>query len=100
MTDHLTKILLSEDQIPTHWNNISADLPNPAPPHLHPGTQQPVKADDLAAIFPPGLIEQELSTERWIEIPEEVREIYRLWRPAPMYRAYRLEAALGTKARV
>ena len=100
MTDHLTKILLSEDQIPTHWYNIAADLPTPAPPHLHPGTQQPVKADDLAAIFPPGLIEQELSTERWIEIPEEVREIYRLWRPAPMYRAYRLEAALGTKARV
>ncbi len=100
MTDHLTKILLSEDQIPTHWYNIAADLPTPAPPHLHPGTQQPVKADDLAAIFPPGLIEQELSTGRWIEIPEEVREIYRLWRPAPMYRAYRLEAALGTKARV
>lgn len=100
MSDHLTKILLSEDQIPTHWYNIAADLPTPAPPHLHPGTQQPVKADDLAAIFPPGLIEQELSTERWIEIPEEVREIYRLWRPAPMYRAYRLEAALGTKARV
>lgn len=100
MTDHLTKILLSEDQIPTHWYNIAADLPTPAPPHLHPGTQQPVKADDLAAIFPPGLIEQELSTERWIEIPGEVREIYRLWRPAPMYRAYRLEAALGTKARV
>ena len=100
MTDHLTKILLSEDQIPTHWYNIAADLPTPAPPHLHPGTQQPVKADDLAAIFPPGLIEQELSTERWIEIPEEVREIYRLWRPAPMYRAYRLEAALGPKARV
>ena len=70
MTDHLTKILLSEDQIPTHWYNIAAELPTPAPPHLHPGTQQPVKADDLAAIFPPGLIEQELSTERWIEIPE------------------------------
>lgn len=100
MSDHLTKILLSEDQIPTHWYNIAADLPTPAPPHLHPGTQQPVKADDLAAIFPSGLIEQELSTERWIEIPEEVREIYRLWRPAPMYRAYRLEAALGTKAHV
>lgn len=100
MTDQPTKILLSEDQIPTHWYNIAADLPSPVPPHLHPGTKEPVKPEDLAPIFPPGLVEQELSTERWIEIPEQVRAIYRLWRPAPLYRAYRLEAALGTRARV
>lgn len=100
MTDERTKILLGEDQIPTRWYNIAADLPQPAPPHLHPATQQPVQPDDLAAIFPPALIEQELSTERWIEIPEAVREIYKLWRPAPLHRAHRLEAALGTKARI
>lgn len=96
----LTKVFLDEDEIPTHWYNIAADFPNPAPPHLHPGTQQPLQPDDLAALFPAGLIEQELSTQRWIEIPDVVRDIYRLWRPSPLHRARRLEQALGTTARI
>lgn len=101
MTDpKLTKVVLTEDQIPTHWYNIVADLPVPPPPHLHPGTREPLKPEDMTAIFPMGLIEQEGSTERWIEIPQEVRDIYRLWRPSPMQRAHRLEAALGTSARI
>jgi len=94
------KALLSEDEIPTHWYNIVADLPSPPPPHLHPGTREPLTPEDLAPLFPPGMIEQELSTERWIEIPEEVRDIYRLWRPSPFHRALRLEQALGTTARI
>lgn len=93
-----TKILLDESRLPTHWYNILADLPNPPRPPLNPRTGQPVTPDDLAAIFPMALIEQEVSTERWIAIPEPVREIYRLWRPSPLYRAHRLEAALGTPA--
>lgn len=95
-----TKVVLDESQMPTHWYNIVADLPTPPPPHLHPGTQQPLEPDDLAPLFPPGLIEQEASTERWIEIPAEVHDIYRLWRPSPFYRAHRLEKALGTTARI
>ena len=100
MTDQRTKIELAEDHIPTHWYNLAADLPAGCPPHLNPATREPVTADDLAAIFPPGLIEQELSGERWIEIPSEIRELYRLWRPSPLYRARRFEQALGTKARI
>ncbi|HBX80917.1 MAG: TrpB-like pyridoxal phosphate-dependent enzyme [Propionibacteriaceae bacterium] len=96
----LTKVVLSEDQIPTHWYNIVADLPTPPPPHLHPGTREPLAAEDMTALFPMGLIAQEASTERWIEIPEEVRAIYRLWRPSPMYRARRFEKALGTTAKI
>ena len=96
----LTKVFLDEDEIPTHWYNIAADFPTPPPPHLHPGTQQPLTPEDLAALFPAGLIEQELSTDRWIEIPEQVREIYKLWRPSPLHRARRLEQALGTTARI
>ncbi len=100
MTDDRTKILLPEDQIPTHWYNLAPDLPTPPPPPLNPATQEPAQADDLAAIFPPALIAQEMSMDRYVEIPEQVREIYKLWRPSPLYRAHRLEAALGTKAKV
>ncbi len=96
----MTTAVLDETQIPTHWYNIVADLPTPPPPHLHPGTQQPLNPDDLAPLFPMGLIAQEASTARWIEIPEPVRELYRLWRPSPLRRAVRLEAALGTTARI
>ena len=95
-----TKVVLDESQMPTHWYNIVADLPTPPPPHLHPGTQQPLEPADLAPLFPPALIEQEVTTERWIEIPQEVHDIYRLWRPSPFYRAHRLEKAIGTTARI
>ena len=94
-----TKILLSEADIPTQWYNVIADMPNPPSPPLGPDGN-PVPPEALGAIFPGGLIEQEVSGERWIEIPEEVREIYRLWRPAPLYRAHRLEKALGTPAKI
>ncbi|WKZ32779.1 MAG: TrpB-like pyridoxal phosphate-dependent enzyme [Thermodesulfobacteriota bacterium] len=94
------KIVLPEKDIPQKWYNIMADMPNlPAPP-LHPATLEPCGPDDLKAIFPMSLIEQEVATERWVEIPEEVRNIYRLWRPSPLYRAHRLEAALKTPARI
>ena len=95
-----TKIILTEKEMPTSWYNIQADLPEPLPPVLHPGTGQPVGPADLAPIFPMGLIEQEVSQERYIEIPEEVQEIYRIWRPTPLVRAYRLEKALGTPAKI
>jgi tryptophan synthase beta chain len=89
-----TKFLLDEDRIPTSWYNIAADLPNALPPPLHPGTGQPIGPDDLAPLFPTSLIAQEVSQERYIEIPDPVRDIYRLWRPTPLYRASRLEQAL------
>lgn len=95
-----TKIMLSEKDIPRQWYNIMADMPNLPKPPLHPGTKQPIGPADLSAIFPMSLIEQEVSTQRWIDIPEEVLEIYTLWRPAPLYRARRLEAALKTPARI
>jgi tryptophan synthase beta chain len=95
-----TKILLPEDRIPKQWYNIIPDMPGPLAPVIHPGTLQPVTPDDLLPLFPMGLIEQEVSTQRWIDIPEEVREIYRLWRPAPLFRAHRLEKALGTPAKI
>jgi len=95
-----TKYLLSENQIPTHWYNVIPDLPGPMSPVLHPGTRQPVTPDDLLPLFPMGLIEQEMSPERWVKIPDEVREIYRIWRPSPLFRAHRLEKALGTPARI
>ncbi len=95
-----TKYLLDESDLPTHWYNIVADLPEPPPPVLHPGTHEPVGPEDLAPLFPGGLIAQEVATERDIEIPEPVREVYRLWRPSPLYRAHRLEKALGTPAHI
>ncbi|MCB0891348.1 MAG: pyridoxal-phosphate dependent enzyme, partial [Propionibacteriaceae bacterium] len=95
-----TKVVLDESKIPTHWYNIVADLPEAPPPPLHPGTREPLTPDDLAPLFPMGLIAQEASTERWIEIPQAVRDIYRLWRPSPMIRAWRLEQELGTPARI
>ncbi|NPV26269.1 MAG: TrpB-like pyridoxal phosphate-dependent enzyme [Firmicutes bacterium] len=95
-----TKILLPEKDLPTRWYNIQADMPNlPAPP-LHPVTRKPVGPADLAAIFPMEIIKQEVSTERYIEIPEEVQEMYRLYRPSPLIRAYRLEKVLDTPARI
>ncbi len=95
-----TKILLAESEIPTHWYNLVADLPRLPEPPLHPGTRQPVGPQDLAPIFPMALIRQEVSQERWVEIPDEVRDIYRLWRPSPLFRARRLEKALDTPARI
>lgn len=94
------KYNLPENQIPTTWYNIAADLPTPPPPVLHPGTGQPVGPDDLAPLFPMALIMQEVSTEQTVEIPGEVLDIYRQWRPSPLYRARRLEKALDTPARI
>jgi len=99
MTDSV-KYVLDERDIPRHWYNIVADLPVPPPPVLHPGTHQPVGPDDLLPIFPMAVIEQEVSQEREIEIPEPVRDIYRQWRPSPLYRARRLEKLLDTPARI
>ena len=98
MTD--TKITLPESEIPTHFYNIQADLPTPLPPPLHPGTKEPITPDMLAPIFPMGLIMQEVSQERMIEIPDEVRDIYRLYRPSPVFRARALEELLDTPARI
>src|SRR5512143_3325833 len=95
-----TKIVLPESQIPTHWYNVVADLPAPPSPVLHPGTKKPVTPQDMLPLFPPGLLEQEMSAERWIKIPDEVREIYKLWRPSPLFRARRLEQTLGTPAKI
>src|SRR6266699_3388860 len=95
-----TKYLLSEDEMPRAWYNIAADLPRPPDPVLHPGTKQPVGSADLAPLFPMALILQEVSTERYIEIPEPVRQVYLLWRPSPLFRARRLEKALDTPARI
>jgi tryptophan synthase beta chain len=98
--DRTTKFLLSEDQIPKAWYNIAADLPIPPSPVLHPGTGQPIGPADLAPLFPMALIGQEVSTEREIEIPEPVREAYRLYRPSPLFRARRLEKVLDTPAHI
>ncbi|NYH92754.1 TrpB-like pyridoxal phosphate-dependent enzyme [Actinopolymorpha rutila] len=95
-----TKILLDESELPRQWYNLLADLPSPPPPVLHPGTKEPVGPDDLAPLFPKDLIAQEVTTERYVDIPEEVLEVYRLWRPSPLYRAHRLEKALGTPAKI
>jgi tryptophan synthase beta chain len=94
------KVLLDESEMPTRWYNIIPDLPAPPPPPLHPATLQPVGPDDLAPLFPMALIEQEVTTDRYVEIPGEVLDIYRLWRPSPLYRAHGLEKALGTPARI
>jgi tryptophan synthase beta chain len=100
MNTDITKYNLPESDVPTHWYNIAADLPKAPPPPLHPGTHQPIGPADLAPLFPMELIKQEVSTERYIEIPDEVREIYKLWRPTPLIRARRLEKALGTPAHI
>src|SRR5262245_19046234 len=95
-----TKYVLDEDQMPTRWYNLIPDLPAPPPPPLHPGTGQPVGPDDLAPLFPMALIAQEVTTDSYVDIPDEVLDVYRLWRPSPLYRARRLEKALGTPARI
>ncbi len=100
MRDVPTKVLLDESRMPTRWYNLVPDLPTPPPPPLHPGTLQPVGPDDLAPLFPMDLILQEVTQERYVDIPGEVLDVYRLWRPSPLYRAHRLEKALGTPARI
>ena len=95
-----TKFLLDEDRIPRAYYNIAADLPEPPPPVIHPGTGQPIGPDDLAPLFPMSLIGQEVSTDREVEIPEPVRDAYRLYRPSPLFRARRLERALDTPAHI
>ena len=94
------KITLSEQEIPEHWYNIVADMPNKPLPPLHPGTKEPIGPEALAPLFPQELIQQEVSTEKWISIPEEVRNIYSIWRPTPLFRAYELEKALDTPAKI
>ncbi len=100
MTDERVKFVLGEQDIPTHWVNLMADLPGDAPPPLHPGTKEPAGPDDLAALFPMSLILQEVSPEPEIEIPDQVREAYKLWRPTPLHRARRLERELDTPAHI
>ena len=100
MSDDTVKYVLDEKRLPQAWYNLAADLPVPLAPPLHPGTGQPIGPDDLAPLFPLAVIMQEVSTEQYIEIPGEVREIYRQWRPSPLYRARRLEQVLGTPARI
>src|SRR3972149_3933361 len=94
------RFLLPEKDLPQAWYNVLADSPVPPAPVLHPGTRQPVTPEFLSALFPMSLIQQEMATERYIEIPEPVREVYRLWRPTPLLRARRLEKALDTPAHI
>jgi len=94
------KIFLPESEIPQRWYNILPDLPEPLPPPINPATREPLKPEDLAKIFPMELIRQEASQERWIEIPDELIRVYKIWRPTPLHRAYDLEKALGTPARI
>jgi tryptophan synthase beta chain len=96
----VTRIVLSEERLPTAWFNVLPVMPEPLQPPLHPATREPVGPDDLAPLLPMGLIAQEMSTDQWIDIPGEVLDILRLWRPTPLVRAERLEAALGTPARI
>ena len=101
MSDEQVKYVLGEQDIPTHWVNLMADLPGPPPPPpLHPGTKEPAGPEDLGAIFPMALILQEVSAEPDIEIPDRVRDVYRLWRPTPLFSARRLEKALDTPAHI
>lgn len=94
------KILLTEKEIPTHWYNIVHDMPNKPLPPLHPGTKEPIGPEALAPLFPMELIKQEVTTEKWVEIPDEIRDVYALWRPTPMFRAYNLEKMLDTPAKI
>ena len=98
--EKIMKILLSENEMPRQWYNIMADMPNPPLPPLNPRTGQPVSAEDLSVIFPMELIRQEVSTERYIDIPDEVLDLYRTFRPSPLYRAHNLEKKLGTKSKI
>ncbi len=100
MTEDPVKFLLGERDIPTHWVNLLPDLPGQPLPPLNPQTLQPAGPPDLTPIFPIGLIEQEVSSEPLVEIPEEVRDVYKLWRPTPLFRARRLERELGTPAHI
>jgi tryptophan synthase beta chain len=95
-----TKFTLTEDRIPTHWVNLLPDLPGDPLPPLNPGTMQPAGPDDLTPIFPMEIIGQEVSGDAEVEIPDAVRDFYRLWRPTPLYRAHRLERELDTPARI
>ena len=95
-----TRFTLAQADIPKQWYNLLADFPEPLPPPLHPGTKQPIPPEALLAIFPENLVKQEMCPDRWVEIPDEVRDIYALWRPTPLYRARRLEAALQTPAHI
>ena len=94
------KFLLDESRLPKAWYNIAPDMPVPPQPVLHPQTREPVTPDFLSVLFPMSIIQQEVSQDRWIEIPEPVREVYRLWRPTPLHRAVRLERALDTPAHI
>ena len=94
------KFLLSESEMPTQWYNIIPDLPNPLPPPLNPQTMEPIGPEDLAPLFPMGLILQEVSQDSFIDIPNPVLDLYKLYRPSPLFRAIRLEKALGTKSRI
>ncbi len=94
------KYVLQENEMPTHWYNIIADMKSPPPPYRHPVTLELLSPDDLAPIFPAELIAQEVSTERWIEIPDEVSDVLKMWRPSPLYRAHRWEKALDTPAKI
>jgi len=100
MKKHPRKINLEEKDLSTHWYNIVADMPNKPLPPLNPATMQPIGAEDLQPILPMELIKQEVSTERYIEIPQEVQDIYKIWRPSPLIRAYNLEKSLGTPAKI
>ncbi len=95
-----THFSLPQAAIPTHWYNLAADFPEPMPPPLHPGTRQPATLADMTAIFPENIVRQEMSLERWVEVPEPVRDMYALWRPTPLLRAVRLEKALNTPAHI
>ncbi len=100
MVTERSTFLLDETQIPTQWYNVVPDLPAPPPPPLHPGTHEPIGPDDLAPLFPMALIEQEVSTEQYVDIPGGVLDVYRLWRPSPLVRARRLEKLLDTPAKI
>ncbi|MGZ4964116.1 MAG: TrpB-like pyridoxal phosphate-dependent enzyme, partial [Limisphaerales bacterium] len=96
----VTRFTLPQSDIPKYWYNILSDFPEPMAPRLNPGTKKPIAPEDMLALFPENLLQQEMSEERWIEIPEPVREIYGLWRPTPLLRAVRLERALKTPAHI
>src|SRR4051794_26658438 len=100
MSSETTKYTLPESEIPTHWVNLLPDLPGEPLPPLNPGTMQPAGPDDLTPIFPMGVIQQEVSMDPEVEIPDQVREAYKLWRPTPLYRARRLEKTLDTPAHI